>query len=104
MGALTRFVVYIPNSHAAGVRVKALRQHPSVSAYLKSLVEQDQGPKPDSVRSDIEKLHKRLDEVLEFSRYMMVVQNATADRVSPGLVKEVQELYKKQFEGAPNAE
>jgi len=35
---------------------------------------------------------------------MMVVQNATADRVSPGLVKEVQELYRQQFEGAPNAE
>ena len=103
MGAVTRFVVYIPNSHASSVREKALRQHPSVSAYLKSLVDQDQVPRPDSVRNDIEKLNKRLDEVLEFSRYIMVVQNATAERLSPGLMAEVQKMYLAEDGSAPDA-
>lgn len=85
------------------MRSKALREHKSVSAYLQSLIEQDQGTRPDVVHHEIERLHKRLDEVLEFSRYMMVVQNATADRLSPGLVKQVQDIYRTQFGDAPNA-
>lgn len=103
MGDVTRFVVYIPNSHASDMRAKALRRHPSISAYLKSLVDRDQGTKPDSVRNDIEKLNKRLDEVIQFSRYIMVVQNATAERLSPGLMAEVQKMYLAEDGGAPNA-
>ena len=103
MGAVTRFVVYIPNSHASGVRAKALRQYPSVSAYLKSLVDQDQGTKPDPVRTEIDRLSKRLDEVLQFSKYIMVVQNATAERLSPGLMAEVEKLYLAETGSAPDA-
>lgn len=98
MTTLTRFVVYIPEEQASKVRARALRQHPSVSAYLKSLVDQDQSAKTDTVRADNEKLDKRLDELLEFCRYIMVVQNATAERLSPGLVAEIHELYRKEVE------
>ena len=104
MGQMTKLTVYLPESRCATIRGRASRQNKSVSAYLQEIIEQDRAGKSDPMRGEIERLNKRIDEVLEFSRYMMVVQNATADRVSPGLVKEVQELYRKQFEGAPNAE
>ena len=101
---LEQLSAYFPLQQGRAIKARAVAKHGSVSQYIRLLIEQDQAAKADPVRVDLEKLHKRLDEVLEFSRYMMVVQNATADRVSPGLVKEVQELYRKQFEGAPNAE
>ncbi|MGI4876197.1 MAG: hypothetical protein ACRYG4_01780 [Janthinobacterium lividum] len=103
MTSLARFVVYVPAARAPGLRAKALREHKSISAYLQTLIDQDHGTKPDPVQSEIERLHKRIGEVLEFSRYMMVVQNATADRISPGLIAEVQKLYSAEFGGAPDA-
>ena len=73
------------------------------AAYLKALIDQDRSPRPLTVTDEIERLHKRHDEVLEFLRYLMVVQNATAERLSPGLVSEVQDIYRRQFGEAPNA-
>jgi len=103
MGKLTKLTVYLPEARCAAIRGRAVRDNKSVSGYLQALIDQEQALKGDPVRGEISRLHKRLDEVLEFSRYIMVVQNATADRLSPGLMAEVQELYRKEFGGAPDA-
>ena len=100
---LEQLSVYLPLQQGRAIKARAVAKHGSVSQYIRLLIERDQPAKADPVRSEIEKLNKRLDEVLEFSRYIMVVQNATADRLSPGLMAEVQELYRREFGGAPDA-
>ncbi|QYE37223.1 hypothetical protein KZX46_21550 (plasmid) [Polymorphobacter sp. PAMC 29334] len=103
MGKLTKLTVYLPEARCAAIRGRATRDNKSVSGYLQGLIDQDQNLKGDPVRGEIKLLNKRLDEVLQFSRYIMVVQNATAERLSPGLMEEVEKLYLAETGSAPNA-
>ncbi|UAJ12405.1 hypothetical protein [Polymorphobacter megasporae] len=100
---LHQLSVYYPQHEGRALKAKAVAAHGSIGRYLKFLIEQDQASKASKQQSDFDRLSARLDEVLEFARYLMVIQNATAERLSPGLVAQVQEIYRKQFGEAPNA-
>ena len=100
---LEQLSAYFPLQQGRAIKARAVAKHGSVSQYIRLLIKQDQTSKADSVRGEIENLNKRLDEILEFSRYIMVVQNATAERLSPGLMAEVQKMYLAEAGSAPDA-
>jgi hypothetical protein len=100
---LHQLSVYYPQQQGRAIKARAISVHGSISRYLKFLIEQDQAAKGDPVQAEVERLGKLLDELLEFSRYNMVVQNATADRLSPGLLDDIQTRYRAKFGSAPDA-
>ena len=99
---LEQLSAYFPLQQGRAIKARAVAKHGSVSQYIQLLIEQDQTSTADLVRSDTEKLNKRLDDVLDFALHHGV-QNATAERLSPGLMAEVQKMYLAEAGSAPDA-